>query len=153
MGDGNPTGLGLDVEDLCWSRTGGALETTLSGKTDGKTTGTGWEIDLFCSWLGYFGLEQVWSILQCLVCLSHLVLHLLMNYTPRVGRGGSGKELLASRNEPLVLKGLLKFLKRQLLSVHSVSHENRAGSNQQSWLRVGMSSGAGAVSTHHLWDL
>lgn len=88
-----------------------------------------------------------------LVCLSHLVLHLLMNYTPRVGRGGSGKELLAPRNEPLVLKGLLKFLKCQLLSVHSVSHENRAEGNQQSWLRVGMSSGAGAVSTHHLWDL
>lgn len=48
------------------SELGGALDTTLSGKTDRKTTGTGLEPDLFCFWLGYFGLEQVWSILQCL---------------------------------------------------------------------------------------
>lgn len=48
------------------SELGGALETTSSGKTEGKTTGAGWEPDLFCSWLGCFGLEQVWSILQCL---------------------------------------------------------------------------------------
>lgn len=46
---------------------------------------------------------------SALVCPSHLVLHLLMNYTPRAGRGASGKELLAPRNEPLVFKGLLKF--------------------------------------------
>lgn len=48
------------------SELGGALETTSSGKMDGKTIGTGSEPDLFCSWIGYFGLEQVWSILQCL---------------------------------------------------------------------------------------
>lgn len=46
---------------------------------------------------------------SALVCPSRLVLHLLMNYTPRVGRRGSEKEILAPRKESLLLKGLLKF--------------------------------------------
>lgn len=45
---------------------------------------------------------------SALVCLSRLALHSLMNYTSRVGRGSSGKELLAPRNEALVLKGVME---------------------------------------------
>lgn len=56
---------------------------------------------LVWNWFGAFS--------SALVCPPHLILHLLMNCTPRLGRGGSGKELLAPRNEPLVLEGLLKF--------------------------------------------
>lgn len=69
------------------SELGGALETASSGKTEGKTTGTGWDPDLFFSWLGYFGLEQVWSILQCLGVSVSLGSSFTDELHPKSGQG------------------------------------------------------------------
>lgn len=116
-GDGNPTGLCLDVEGLCWSRAKSlSLEELWKPPHLGKKMGKPLVLvgSLIYSVPGLVIL--VWNrfgaFSSALLCLSHFVLHLL-NYTPRVGRGGSEKELLAPRNEPLVLKRLLKFQKRQ----------------------------------------
>lgn len=69
------------------SELGGALETTSSGKRDRRTTGTGLEPHLFCSWLGYFGLELVWSILQCVGVSTSLDSSFADELHPKTGQG------------------------------------------------------------------